>query len=124
MTLAELVEEYLKIHQAAQSTIEKLRWLLSKANGRVRRSADRRPSVGGGLRLARHAAGGASVRGEASTPAVLNAAVAWELIDVNPPRRGVPNPGGRTVPWFPRGDRQSHDGVETPRTDSSKCRIW
>ncbi|SRR6266851_730785 len=31
MTVAELVEEYLKIHQAAPSTIEKLRWLLSKA---------------------------------------------------------------------------------------------
>ena len=31
MTVAELVEEYLKVHQAALSTIEKLRWLLSKA---------------------------------------------------------------------------------------------
>ena len=31
MTVTELVEEYLKIHQAAPSTIEKLRWLLSKA---------------------------------------------------------------------------------------------
>jgi hypothetical protein len=30
MTLAELVAKYLKIHQAAPSTIEKLRWLLSK----------------------------------------------------------------------------------------------
>jgi len=31
MTVTELVEAYLKIHQAAPSTIEKLRWLLSKA---------------------------------------------------------------------------------------------
>jgi hypothetical protein len=31
MTLHELVEEYLRIHQAAPSTLEKLRWLLSKA---------------------------------------------------------------------------------------------
>ena len=31
MTVTELVEEYLKIHQAAPSTIEKLCWLLSKA---------------------------------------------------------------------------------------------
>jgi hypothetical protein len=60
MSVTELVEEYLKIHQAAPSTIEKLRWLLSKATA-VRRSADRRPSVGGDLRLASHAAGGAPV---------------------------------------------------------------
>jgi hypothetical protein len=31
MTVTEFVEEYLKVHQAAPSTIEKLRWLLSKA---------------------------------------------------------------------------------------------
>jgi hypothetical protein len=31
MTLNELVEEYLRVHQAAPSTLEKLRWLLSKA---------------------------------------------------------------------------------------------
>jgi hypothetical protein len=31
MTVTALVDEYLKIHQAAPSTIEKLRWLLSKA---------------------------------------------------------------------------------------------
>ena len=31
MTLAELVEEYLQVPQAAPTTIEKLRWLLAKA---------------------------------------------------------------------------------------------
>ena len=31
ITLAELVEEYLEVHQAAPATIEKLRWLLAKA---------------------------------------------------------------------------------------------
>jgi integrase len=31
MTLAELVDEYLRVHQAAPATIEKLRWLLAKA---------------------------------------------------------------------------------------------
>jgi len=31
MTVTELIEEYLRIHQAAPSTIEKLRWLLSKS---------------------------------------------------------------------------------------------
>jgi len=31
ITLAEFVDEYLEMHQAAQVTIAKLRWLLSKA---------------------------------------------------------------------------------------------
>ena len=31
LTLAELVAEYLEVHQAAPATIEKLRWLLAKA---------------------------------------------------------------------------------------------
>jgi len=31
LTLGELVDEYLRIHQAAPSTLEKLRWLLAKA---------------------------------------------------------------------------------------------
>jgi hypothetical protein len=33
ITLAEFVDEYLEMHQAAQVTIAKLRWLLSKATG-------------------------------------------------------------------------------------------
>src|SRR5438270_10447921 len=31
LTLGELVEEYLRVHQAAPSKLEKLRWLLAKA---------------------------------------------------------------------------------------------
>src|SRR5919197_1001983 len=31
MQLVELVEEYLRVHQAAPATLEKLRWLLAKA---------------------------------------------------------------------------------------------
>src|SRR5712692_10643230 len=34
MTLAELVDEYLEMHQAEQVTIAKLRWLLGKATDR------------------------------------------------------------------------------------------
>src|SRR5439155_20579360 len=33
MTLAELVDEYLEMHQAEQGTIAELRWLLRKATG-------------------------------------------------------------------------------------------
>jgi hypothetical protein len=41
MTLTELVEQYLRVHQAAPATIEKLCWLLAKGDGGVRRSAAR-----------------------------------------------------------------------------------
>ena len=95
MTLAELVEQYLEVHQAAPVTIEKLRWLLDKATATF-----------GGTRLVDLRAEeicawrGALPEGHRfeATQAlrqVLNAAVAWQLIDVNPARRGVPNPSRR-----------------------------
>jgi hypothetical protein len=92
LTLAELVEEYLRVHQAAPSTIEKLRWLLSKATAAFGDVAL------GGLRAEEICAWRATLpeghRFEATQALrqVLNAAVAWELIDVNPARRGVANP--------------------------------
>src|SRR6266702_4458129 len=45
MTLAELVDEYLELHQAEPVTIAKLRWLLGKATSTLgeKRIADRSP---------------------------------------------------------------------------------
>lgn len=92
MTLNELVDEYLRVHQAAPSTLEKLRWLLSKVTavfGDVEL---------GDLRSEEICAWRGTVpeghRFEATQALrqVLNAAVACELIDANPARRGVPNP--------------------------------
>jgi integrase len=91
MTLHELVEEYLRIHQAAPSTLEKLRWLLSKATT----AFGDRPIAE--LRSEEICAWRGTLpeghRFEATQALrqVLNAAVAWELIDANPARRGVPN---------------------------------
>ena len=92
MTLAELAELYLETHQAAPATIEKLRWLLAKAMGvfgEVRLVDLRAEEICAwrGTRPEGH-------RFEATQALrqVLNAAVAWQLIDVNPARRGVPNP--------------------------------
>jgi integrase len=95
MTLAELVEEYLPVHQAAPSTIEKLRWLLAKATagfGEVRLvdlRADEicywRCTLPDGHRF----------EATQALRQVLNAAVAWQLLDVNPARRGVANPARR-----------------------------
>lgn len=62
LTLGELVDEYLRIHQAAPSTLEKLRWLLAQGDGDVRRCRAGRAPRGRDLRVARHAAGGASLR--------------------------------------------------------------
>lgn len=92
MTLAELIEEYLRVHQAAPATIEKLRWLLAKATAAF-----------GDVRLG-HLRGEEICAWRATLPEghrfeatqalrqVLNAAVAWQLLDINPARRGVPNP--------------------------------
>lgn len=92
ITLAQLVAEYLDVHQAARSTLEKLSWLLGKATAEF-----------GGVRLTDLRAEeicawrgtlpeGHRVEATAALRQVLNAAVAWGLIDTNPARRGVPNP--------------------------------
>jgi integrase len=92
MTLGDLVEEYLAVHQAAPGTIEKLRWLLAKATaafGDVRLldlHAEEICAWRGTL------AEGHRFEATQALRQVLNAAVAWQLIDVNPAKRGVPNP--------------------------------
>jgi integrase len=95
MTLTELVEEYLTIHQAAPSTIEKLRWLLSKATTVFgdRPIAELRSEEICAWRGA--LAEGHRFEATQALRQVLNAAVAWELIEANPARRGVPNPSRR-----------------------------
>jgi hypothetical protein len=68
MTLAELVEEYLEMHQAEPVTMAKLRWLLGKA-----RDARGGQACGalaeGRVRVAAHDPGRASVRGDAGSSA-------------------------------------------------------
>jgi hypothetical protein len=83
ITLAEFVDEYLEMHQAAPVTIAKLRWLLSKATTVLgeRRLADLSPREVYAWRM--------TVR------QVLNRAVCWGLLDFNPAKRGVPNPARR-----------------------------
>lgn len=92
LTLTELIEEYLEVHQAAPSTSAKLRWALGKATcvlGEVR-VIDLRPEQvcawRGSLPEAQRFAATQALR------QVLNRAVAWELIDFNPAKRGVDNP--------------------------------
>jgi len=84
MTLAELVEEYLEVHQAAPATIEKLRWLLGKATAAfgemrlVELRADEICAWRGALPEGHRFEATQALR------QVLNRAVAWGLIDYNP----------------------------------------
>jgi len=95
MTLAELVEEYLEMHQAEPVTIAKLRWLLGKATavlGEVR-LAEILPEQVYAWRLT--IPEGHRFEATQALRQVLNRAVAWGLIDSNPAKRGVPNPPRR-----------------------------
>jgi len=111
MTLAELVDEYLQVHQAALATMEKLRWLLAKSTAAfgemalVDLRADEICAWRGAL------PGGHRFEATQALRQVLNAAVAWQLLDLNPAGRGVANPLRR----FRRSVRSSH-GTKSERS--------
>jgi hypothetical protein len=87
MTLGELVDEYLEVHQAEQITIAKLRWLLGKATrvlGEVR-LADISPKDVDAWRLT--IPEGHRFEATQALRQVLNRAVDWGLIDSNPAKR-------------------------------------
>lgn len=91
-TLAELVEQYLAQHDAAPVTLEKLRWLLTKA---VAAFGDRRLAE---LRSQEIAAWRMTIppgyRFEApqALRQVLARAVVWGMLDINPAKQGIDNP--------------------------------
>jgi integrase len=92
MTLAELVEQYLAVHQAAPATIDKLRWLLAKATaafGEVRLVDLRSEEI---CAWRGNLPEGHRFEATQALRRVLNRAVAWQLVDVDPAKRGVPNP--------------------------------
>jgi len=96
ITLGELVDEYLEMHQAERVTIAKLRWLLGKATaafGEVR-LAELSPKDIYAWRLT--IPEGHRFEATQALRQVLNRAVAWGLIDYNPAKRGVPNPMRRS----------------------------
>ena len=95
ITLAEFVNEYLEMHQAAPVTIAKLRWLLGKATAVLgeKRLADLSPRDVYTWRLT--IPGGHRYEATQGLRQVLNRAVAWGLLDSNPAKHGVPNPPRR-----------------------------
>ena len=95
ITLAEFVDEYLEMHQAAPVTIAKLRWLLGKATAELgeKRLADLSPRDVYAWRFS--VPEGHRFEATQALRQVLNRAVCWGLIDFNPARLGVPNPARR-----------------------------
>jgi integrase len=96
MTLGELVDEYLEMHQAELVTIAKLRWLLGKATAALGdvRLAELSPRDVYAWRLT--IPEGHRFEATQALRQVLNRAVVWGLIEDNPAKRGVPNPGRRS----------------------------
>src|SRR5215207_8145938 len=95
LTLAEWVEEYLGAHQGERVTIAKLRWLLGKATAALGEVclAELSPDQVSAWRLT--VPEGHRFEATQALRQVLNRAVNWKLIDENPAKRGVPNPGRR-----------------------------
>jgi len=80
------------VHQATPATIEKLRWLLAKATevlGNVRLVDLRSQPI---CACQGTLPEGHRFEATQALRQVLNRAVAWGLIDVNPAKRGVDNP--------------------------------
>jgi integrase len=95
LALGEWVEEYLDAHDGERVTVAKLRWLLGKATadlGKVR-LAELSPEQVCAWRLT--VPEGHRFEATQALRQVLNRAVAWNLIDDNPAKRGVPNQGRR-----------------------------
>jgi integrase len=111
ITLAELVEEYLDLHQAEPVTIAKLRWLLGKATRTL-----------GEMRLADLSAKDVyawrltipeSHRFEATRALrqVLNRAIDWGLLDSNPAKCGIRNTPRRAREKLPFESWQQIEAV-------------
>jgi integrase len=95
LTLGEWVEEYLEAHQGERVTVAKLRWLLGKATAELGavRLIELSPEQVCAWRLT--VPQGHRFEATQALRQVLNRAVAWKLIEENPAKRGVPNPGRR-----------------------------
>ena len=95
ITLGDWVEEYLEAHQGERVTVAKLRWLLGKATAELGgvRLVELSPEQVCAWRLTVRE--GHRFEATQALRQVLNRAVAWKLIDENPAKRGVPNPGRR-----------------------------
>src|SRR5256886_15029980 len=101
LTLAELVETYLAQHDVQPVTIEKLRYLLSKATAVF---GDRKIGELTSQEIAEwrmRLSPGYRFEATQALRQVLHRAVAWGMIDVNPAKVGVDNPVRRRKEQHP-----------------------
>lgn len=95
LTLAELADQYLAQHDAAQVTLEKLRWLLAKPVAMFGdyRLTELRPDEIAAWRMTIPA--GYRFEATQALRQVLARAVVWGMLDANPAKQGVDNPQRR-----------------------------
>ena len=101
LVFAELVEVYLAQHDVQPVTIEKLRWLLSKATAVF---GDRRIGELTSQEIAEwrmNLSRGYRFEATQAVRQVLNRAVVWGMLDVNPAKIGVDNPTPRRKEQHP-----------------------
>ena len=120
ITLAELVDEYLEMHQAEQVTIAKLRWLLGKATAELGevRLAELSPEQVCVWRLT--VPEGHRFEATQALRQVLNRAVAWKLIDEFRPMVNPVVVGGG-IPFYPQCERRLDLELIESRTFSSQA---
>jgi hypothetical protein len=111
LTLGEFVEEYLQAHPGLPVTVSKLRWLLGKATAALGdiRLIDLTPEQICTWRMT--IPEGHRYEATQALRQVLNRAVAWELLDSNPAKRGVPNPVRRRLEKRPFDSWQQIESV-------------
>jgi len=109
LTLAELVEQYLAQHEASPVTLEKLRWLLTHAVAAFgeRRLDELEPHEIAAWRMTIRP--GYRFEATQALRQVLQRAVVWGLLDINPAKIGVENPQRRPTEKRPF---ESWDDVE------------
>jgi len=101
LVFAELVEVYLAQHDVQPVTIEKLRWLLSKATAVF---GDRRIGELTSQEIAEwrmNLSRGYRFEATQAVRQVLNRAVVWGMLDINPAKIGVDNPTPRRKEQHP-----------------------
>jgi integrase len=101
LTLAELVDTYLAQHDVQPVTIEKLRYLLSKATAVF---GDRKIGELTSQEIAQwrmNLSPGYRFEATQALRQVLHRAVAWGMLDVNPAKVGVDNPARRRKEQHP-----------------------
>jgi integrase len=101
LTLAELVDTYLAQHDVQPVTIEKLRYLLSKATAVFgdRKIGERTSQEIAQWRM--NLSPGYRFEATQALRQVLHRAVAWGMLDVNPAKVGVDNPARRRKEQHP-----------------------